>query len=91
MEAVTFMDKKVITLLKSQAFIDGAWVGAPEFAVIDKATGDEITRVPEMSADDARAAIAAAERAFKPWAKLLSKERSVILRRWYGLIMDHAD
>ncbi len=85
------MDKKVITLLKSQSYIDGAWVGAPGFAVVDKATGDEITRVPEMGADDARTAIAAAERAFKPWAKLLSKERSVILRRWYDLIVEHAD
>ena len=85
------MDTKVITLLKSQAYIDGAWVGKPGFAVTDKATGEEITRVPDLSADDARNAVAAAERALKPWSKLLAKERSKILRRWYDLIVEHAD
>ena len=85
------MDTKVITLLKSQAYIDGAWVGKPGFAVIDKATGEEITRVPDLGADDARNAVAAAERALKPWSKLLAKERSKILRRWYDLILEHAD
>ena len=85
------MDKKVITLLKSQAYIDGAWVGAPGYPVLDKATGEEITRVPDMGADDARAAVAAAERAFKPWARLLAKERAVVLKRWHALIIEHAD
>ncbi len=85
------MDTKVITLLKSQAYIDGAWTGTPGFPVIDKATGEEITRVPDLGPDDARRAIAAAEKAFKPWSKLLAKERSHILRRWYELIMEHAD
>jgi len=85
------MDKKVITLLKSQAYIDGTWTGAPGFAVLDKATGEEIARVPDIGADEARLAITAAERAFKPWAKLLAKERAAILRRWYELILDHAD
>lgn len=90
------MDKKVISLLKSHAYIDGEWIGASQsaggsYAVFDKATGDEITTVPDLGADDARRAIAGAERAFKPWAKLLAKERSAILRRWYSLILEHAD
>jgi succinate-semialdehyde dehydrogenase / glutarate-semialdehyde dehydrogenase len=85
------MDKKVITLLKTQAYIDGAWVGTPQMPVLDKATGEEIARVPDMGADETNAAIAAAHRAFKPWAGLLAKERSKILRRWYELIVEHAD
>lgn len=85
------MDKKVITLLKSQAYIDGMWVGGAGFAVTDKATGEEITRVPDLGADDARAAIAAAQKALKPWSDLLAKERSAILRRWYNLVIEHAD
>ncbi|MEZ5900757.1 MAG: NAD-dependent succinate-semialdehyde dehydrogenase [Hyphomicrobiaceae bacterium] len=85
------MDKKVITLLKSQAYIDGAWIGAPGFAVVDKATGEEIARVPDLGAEDARVAIGAAHRAFMPWSKMLAKERAAILRRWYELILDHAD
>jgi len=85
------MDKKVITLLKTQAYIDGAWVGAPAMAVTDKATGEEIARVPAMGAAETRTAIEAAHRAFGPWSRKLAKERSKILRRWYELIIEHAD
>jgi succinate-semialdehyde dehydrogenase / glutarate-semialdehyde dehydrogenase len=85
------MDKKVITLLKTQAYIDGAWVGEPQTRVIDKATGEEIARVPDMGAAETKAAIEAAHRAFKPWSQRLAKERSQVLRRWYELIVDHAD
>jgi succinate-semialdehyde dehydrogenase/glutarate-semialdehyde dehydrogenase len=42
------MDKTLITLLKTQAYIDGAWVGTPQMPVVDKATGEEIARVPDM-------------------------------------------
>ena len=87
----TVMDQSVISLLKSQAYIDGAWVGTPSMPVLDKATGEIITRVPAMGAAETTAAIDAAERAFKPWSKLLAKERSRILRRWYDLIIAHTD
>lgn len=85
------MDKKLTTLLKSQAYIDGVWTGEPGYEVTDKATGDIITRVPDMGAQDARRAIVAAEAAFRTWSKTLAKERAIILRRFYELILDHAD
>ena len=85
------MDKNVITLLKTQAFIDGAWVGEPRTPVIDKATGEEIARVPALGAAETNVAIEAAHRAFPAWSKLLAKERSKIIRRWYELIVEHAD
>jgi succinate-semialdehyde dehydrogenase/glutarate-semialdehyde dehydrogenase len=85
------MDKKVITLLKTKAYIDGNWVGEPKLPVIDKATGEEIARVPALGATETRAAIEAAHRAFKPWSQRLAKDRSRILRRWYELILESAD
>ncbi|MGZ5889904.1 MAG: NAD-dependent succinate-semialdehyde dehydrogenase, partial [Hyphomicrobium sp.] len=85
------MDKQLITLLKTQGYIDGVWVGTPVLPVIDKATGEEIARVPDMGAAETNAAIEAAHRAFKPWAARLAKDRSRILRRWYDLIVEHAD
>jgi len=85
------MDKKVITLLKSQAYIDGAWVGEPTLPVTDKATGEEIARVPALGAAETKKAIEAAHRAFGPWSRRLAKERAQILRRWYELIIEHAD
>ena len=53
------MDKQLITLLKTQGYIDGAWVGTPSLPVIDKATGEEIARVPDMGAAETNAAIEA--------------------------------
>ena len=44
-----------------------------------------------MGAAETNAAIEAAHRAFPAWSKLLAKERSKILRRWYELIVEHAD
>ncbi len=85
------MDKKVITLLKTQAYIDGAWVGEPTMPVTDKATGEVIAHVPALGVAETKQAIAAAHAAFKPWSKLLAKERSQVLRRWYNLIIEHVD
>ncbi|MCP4780382.1 MAG: NAD-dependent succinate-semialdehyde dehydrogenase [Hyphomicrobium sp.] len=85
------MDKKVITLLKTQAYIDGAWVGEPTMPVTDKATGEVIAHVPALGAAETKQAIAAAHAAFKPWSKLLAKERSQVLHRWYNLIIEHVD
>ncbi len=85
------MDKTVLTLLRNRAYIDGHWVGEPGFPVIDKATGEEIARVPDLGRAETRAAIEAAQRAFHPWSRLLAKERSRIIRRWFDLIIDHLD
>jgi succinate-semialdehyde dehydrogenase/glutarate-semialdehyde dehydrogenase len=85
------MDKNVITLLKTQSYIDGGWVGAPAFAVLDKATGEEIAKVADVGPAEARAAVAAAHRAQPGWARLTGKERGAILRRWFDLIIAHAD
>lgn len=85
------MDKSVLSLLKTQAFIDGAWTGTPAFAVVDKATGGLVAKVPDMGAAEACAAVAAADAAFKGWSRTLAKERARLLRRWHGLILDYAD
>ena len=83
----TFSDR----LLKNQCLIDGAWVGTPALSVTNPATGAEIGKVPDMRSEETRAAIAAAQRAFPAWSKLLSKERSKILRRWFDLITQHTE
>ncbi len=85
------MDKKVITLLKNQCFIDGKWVGKPEIPVTNPATGEEIAKVPRSGTAETKQAIDAAEKAFKTWSKLLAKERSAILRKWFDLQIAHAD
>jgi len=85
------MDKHILSFLKKQAYIDGQWVGEPKMPVLNKATGEEIARVPDLGAAETKQAIAAAEAAFATWSKTLAKERSNLLRRWYNLIMENAD
>ena len=84
------MDKPTI-LAKNQCYVDGQWVGEPKLPVTNKATGDIMARVPEFGEVETREAIAAANRAFPKWSKLLAKERSKFVRRWYDLIIEHAN
>lgn len=82
------------TLLRSQSYIDGAWVTHPEgknFAVINPANGLVITHVPDMGAAEAFQAIESAVRAFPGWRRMLARDRGRILRRWNDLIVAHAD
>jgi succinate-semialdehyde dehydrogenase / glutarate-semialdehyde dehydrogenase len=79
------------SLLKEQCLIDGAWVGTPELAVKDPATGDLLARVPDLGQADTRRAIDAAAKAFPAWSAKTAKERAAILRRWYDLQIAHKE
>jgi succinate-semialdehyde dehydrogenase / glutarate-semialdehyde dehydrogenase len=85
------MDKPTISLARNKCYVDGEWIGEPKTAVTNKATGDVLSRVPEFGQAETRTAIAAAERAFAKWSRLLAKERSSLVRKWYELIVEHAD
>ncbi|MEZ5839445.1 MAG: NAD-dependent succinate-semialdehyde dehydrogenase [Hyphomicrobiales bacterium] len=74
-------------LLKDRCYIDGAWTGEPVEEVRNPASGEVVGRVPVLGAAETRAAIEAAEVAFNAWSKRTARERSIILRRWYDLIM----
>ena len=63
----------------------------PRIAVHNPATGALIGHVPQLGHAETVAAIAAAERAMKPWAALTGKQRAAILRRWYELLLAHQD
>jgi succinate-semialdehyde dehydrogenase/glutarate-semialdehyde dehydrogenase len=78
------------TLLKRDAYIDGAFVGADSggrFPVFNPATGETIAEVPNMAEAETRRAIEAAARAFPAWRRRTAKERAQILRKWFELIM----
>ncbi len=75
------------SLLKSQCYVNGAWIGEGASIVDNPATGEGLAKVPNFGATEATAAVEAAERAFKPWAAKLAKERSAVLRKWFDLIM----
>ncbi|MGA0121535.1 MAG: NAD-dependent succinate-semialdehyde dehydrogenase [Gaiellales bacterium] len=81
-------------LLRSQAYVDGAWVDADDggsFPVIDPATGAAIAHVPRMGAAETRRAIEGAERAREAWAALLAKDRARLLRDLADAMLANAD
>jgi succinate-semialdehyde dehydrogenase/glutarate-semialdehyde dehydrogenase len=80
------MDTPTLNLAKSKCYVDGQWVGEPAVPVTNKATGEVIARVPDFGEAETRAAIEAAKLAQPAWSKLLAKERSRLLRRWFDLI-----
>ncbi|MEA3109887.1 MAG: succinate-semialdehyde dehydrogenase / glutarate-semialdehyde dehydrogenase [Gammaproteobacteria bacterium] len=81
-------------LFREQCFIDGSWVGADggsTLPVHNPATAAALGTVPNMGAGETRRAIAAAAAALPPWAARTAKERAVLLRRWFDLMLANQD
>jgi succinate-semialdehyde dehydrogenase/glutarate-semialdehyde dehydrogenase len=80
------------TLLKSDALINGEWVpGSARFDVHDPATGQKLADVALLGKTEAELAIAAANTAWPAWRGKTAKDRSVILRKWFDLLMANQD
>ena len=82
------------TLLRQQAYVDGAWVDADHgdtLTVYNPATGDVLGVVPRMGAQETRRAIEAADRALSAWRARTGKERAALLRKWFELMLHHQD
>jgi succinate-semialdehyde dehydrogenase/glutarate-semialdehyde dehydrogenase len=81
-------------LLKSRAYIDGEWVDSDNggtVAVGNPATGEVIAEVASCGTAETRRAIEAAGKAMPAWRRKSAKERAVILRKWYDLMMAAQD
>ena len=77
-------------LLKTDAYIDGVWTGADSgarFKVTNPATGAVLAEVADLGGTETGRAIAAAQRAMAGWKKKTAKERAVVMRKWFALIM----
>ena len=80
------------SLLKTQALIGGRWVDSAErVAVHDPASGALLAEVPRQGAADAERAIEAAAAAWQDWRSQTARQRATILRRWFDLLLQHAD
>jgi len=81
-------------LFRQQCLIDGRWLDADTRGTVEvdnPASGAVLGTVPAMGAAEARRAIEAADRALPAWRRKTARERAVILRRWYDLMMAHQD
>lgn len=82
------------TLLRQQCYINGQWLDADSgttIAVTNPATSELLGTIPRMGTAETRQAIEAANAAFPTWRAKTAKERSVILRRWFNLMLEHQE
>ena len=92
-ESVTsqLKDKK---LFRESCYINGSWVQSKTGATVavdNPATNEIIGAVPKLGAAETREAIDAANRAFPAWSKKTGKERAVVLRKWFDLMMENQE
>ncbi|XP_068612840.1 succinate-semialdehyde dehydrogenase, mitochondrial [Brachionichthys hirsutus] len=79
-------------LLRTRGYVDGRWLSAPTaFPVADPATGEEVARVADCGPAEAKLAVDAASKAFRSWKQTTAKGRSLLLRKWFDLVMLHRD
>ncbi|MBA3772140.1 MAG: NAD-dependent succinate-semialdehyde dehydrogenase [Ramlibacter sp.] len=83
---------KDASLLKTDGLIGGQWLkGSARFEVHDPSNGNLLADVANLGPNEAQAAIAAANAAWPAWRNKTGKERSLILRRWFDLLMANQD
>ncbi len=87
---MSLMKLKDQTLFRQLGYIDGAWVPADNGAVVavhNPATAEQLGQIPNMAVEETRRAIGAAAKALPLWAARTAKDRSVIMRRWFDLML----
>ncbi len=81
-------------LIKTRSYVNGQWVNSASgktFDVNNPATGELIAKVTDMTCEDVRKAVDAANDAWPAYRDLTAKERSSLLKQWYALIIAHKD
>ncbi len=81
---------KDAALFRQQCYVGGRWCDADSgktIAVTNPATGATLGSVPNMSADETRRAIEAANAAWPAWRAKTGKERAAVLRKWNDLML----
>ena len=82
-------------LLREAAYMAGKWVevetGDVAIDVRNPSTDDVLARVPDMPVETLRTAIVTAQEAQAEWAAATGKERAIILRRFFDLVMENQE
>lgn len=82
------------SLLCGRCYLNGQWTDADSGrtrAVYNPANGEVVAHVPDMAGDEAARTIDAAQAAWPSWRSRSAKDRSTILRKWYDLVLAHAE
>lgn len=71
--------------------LDDYLISGDGLSVDNPATGETLATVRDYSVDEVTDCVSAATEAFPAWAKKTAKERSIILRRWFDLMLEHQE
>ncbi|MFK1488884.1 NAD-dependent succinate-semialdehyde dehydrogenase [Acinetobacter baumannii] len=88
------MQLNELALFRQQAFVAGKWCDADHqqtSKILNPATLEVIGTVPNMGKAEAERAIEAAKEAWPLWKNKTAKDRSIILKKWFDLIISNAD
>jgi len=91
---VKSLGMKDASLFRQQVYINGKWSDADSGEsnqITNPSNGLVLGTVPNCGAAEAKRAIEAANNAWPKWRSKTSKERAVILRRWYELMMENQE
>lgn len=76
------------SLFKEDCYINGCWVGSDDrFEVTNPADSSPLAKVASLGAVATDNTVSAAASSFAAWRAMTAKERSIILKKWYELIM----
>ncbi len=80
------------TLLRQECYINGAWIeGKDIIDVSNPVDGRVLGHVPKLGKAETKQAIEGAQKAQKLWAKKTAKDRGIILRKWFNLMMENQE
>ena len=82
------------SLIQTGSYVNGDWLAAPDgktFNVTNPATGEVLAEVADHGAGTTRQAIEHAAIAQKAWAARTAKDRAMLMRAWFNLIMENQE
>lgn len=82
------------TLFREEAYIDGEWIKADNgnvLSVTNPATGDAIGTIPNLARNQIRKAINKASETLKIWSSKTAKERAIVLKKFYDLMIENQE
>jgi len=87
------MKLKDKALLKTASYVGGEWLdaGGKTFALNNPATGEKLADIADHGAATIRLAIDKAAAAQKEWAARTAKDRAMLMRGWFNLIMENQE
>ena len=79
-------------LIKNGSFINGRWLSSDKsFEVTNPFDDNVLANVSNAGIVETAQAVKAAKGALKAWSKKSANERSIIMRKWFDLVMQNQD